>query len=321
MLTVVTADGEDDYVARLPPIGPGLFPDYDLARQRQVQAVVGATGIPVAEPLALETDESWIGSPFLLMPRVAGHTLTTSPSYLTDGWLAKQPREQQEAVIRRFVRMLAAIHRLSLDSLDLGELTGGGPELSHVLDYWDRYLDWATKDTAGADIYRRGLTWCRDHLPTAPPPPCLLWGDPQLTNLVIDDDGGFAAVLDWEMSGRGPAELDLAWFLVLHEHAAETAGTTLPGDPAGQTVLEWYAAALGRDVADLEVVRGPRQHPQRRHRAADRFPDAAGGALAVMDGARPPTSAPRRTDRSLTVPTWDRLHLDGEWRKRRRRPT
>jgi aminoglycoside phosphotransferase (APT) family kinase protein len=78
-----------------------------------------------------------------------------------------------------------------------------------------------------------------------------LWGDPQLTNLVLDDAGEIAAVLDWEMSGLGPAELDLSWFLVLHEHAGETAGTELPGYPGREAIIEWYEAAAGRKVADL----------------------------------------------------------------------
>lgn len=251
MLTVTTADTEADYVARLPPIGPGLFPDYNLARQQQVQAVVGAAGIPVAEPLGFETDGSWIGAPFLLMPRIAGHTLTTSPSYISEGWLAKQPPEQQREVIRRFVETLAAIHRLGVETLDLGELSGGGPELTSVLDYWDRYLDWATTDDDAAVIYRRALAWCREHIPTDPPAASLLWGDPQLANLVLDDAGEIAAVLDWEMAGRGPAEIDLAWFLVLHEHAVETAAADLPGFPGRQTVIDWYQSALGRPVADL----------------------------------------------------------------------
>jgi aminoglycoside phosphotransferase (APT) family kinase protein len=252
MLHVTHSGGEAQYVARLPALGGGLFPDYDLDRQARVQRSVGEAGIAVAEPLALEHDESWVGSQFLLMPRVAGHTLTTSPPYPTDGWLAQQSAADQRSVILRFVELLATVHRTHFDDEALGTLTGGGPDLASVLDYWDHYLDWATDDAAAAGIYRRSLRWCRDHLPAEPPPPCLLWGDPQLTNLVIDDDGNFAAVLDWEMSGRGPAELDLAWFLVLHEHATETAGAALPGDPGRAAILDTYAAALRRELADLE---------------------------------------------------------------------
>jgi aminoglycoside phosphotransferase (APT) family kinase protein len=123
--------------------------------------------------------------------------------------------------------------------------------LGGVVDYWEDYLGWATTDEAGAAVYRQAITWCRDNLPTTPPPTSLLWGDPQLTNLVLDDSGEIAAVLDWEMSGVGPAELDLSWFLVLHEHAAETAGADLPGFPGRDAILDWYQAAAGRELADL----------------------------------------------------------------------
>jgi aminoglycoside phosphotransferase (APT) family kinase protein len=182
------------------------------------------------------------------MPRIAGRTLTTHPSFITDGWLAEATAEEQTAVFRRFIDTLARIHQLDPTGIPA---TGGGPELSGVIDYWERYLDWATDDAEGSAIYRQAITWCRHNLPDSPPPASLLWGDPQLTNLVADDTGGIAAVLDWEMSGQGPAELDLSWFLVLHEHAAETAGAELPGFPGRDTVIEWYEAAAGRKLADF----------------------------------------------------------------------
>ncbi|HVT20303.1 MAG TPA: phosphotransferase family protein, partial [Mycobacteriales bacterium] len=190
----------------------------------------------------------WVGSPFLLMPRITGRTLTTNPSFITDGWLAEGSAEEQTAVFRRFVEMLARIHRVDATGIPA---TGGGPSLSGVIDYWERYLNWATDDCEATAIYREAVAWCRDHLPADPPPATVLWGDPQLTNLVIDDAGEIAAVLDWEMSGVGPAELDLSWFLVLHEHAAETAGAELPGFPGRQKIIEWYEAAAGRSLADL----------------------------------------------------------------------
>jgi aminoglycoside phosphotransferase (APT) family kinase protein len=250
MLAVSHADGSEEYVGRLPPLGEGLFPDYDLARQHRVQTMIGAAGLPVAVPIALETDPAWTGAPFLLMPRVAGHTLTTSPPYLTTGWLAEQSPAMQRQVIIDVVRLLARLHRMPFDASDLAGLTGGGPDLDSILDYWERYLDWATDDDDAASIYRRGLAWCRERRP-APLPPSLLWGDPQLVNVVFDDTGTIAAALDWEMAGPGPAEMDLAWFLTLHEHAIETAGVSLPGDPGREAIIDTYAEALGRPVRDL----------------------------------------------------------------------
>lgn len=248
---MLTVNGTDDYVARLPPLGGGLFPDYDLARQDLVQRALGSAGIAVAPSLALETDPSWVGTPFLLMPKISGHTLTTNPSYLVGGWLAEAAADLQADVIERFLAMLARINRLSPPDLGLERLSGGGPSLGGMLEFWSGYLDWATEDTDGAAIYRRAIDWCRKNLPPTPPAAGLLWGDPQLVNLVLDDDGGIAAVLDWEMAAIGPAEVDLAWFLVLHEHAAETAGAQLAGWPGREAIITSYRAALGRELADL----------------------------------------------------------------------
>lgn len=251
ILDVESATTAQQYVARLPPLGETVFPDYDLTRQADVQNTVAAQGIPAARVVATETDPRWIGASFVLMPRISGHTLTTSPPYLTHGWLAAQSPEQQRTVIERFIGVLAAINRLPIDDLDLGELTGGGPTLPGMLDYWQRFLDWATDDVSAKAIYYRAIEWCREHCPVDPPPAGLLWGDPQLTNLVLDDDGSVAAALDFEMSGYGPAEVDLAWFLVLHEHAVETAGEQLPGYPGRDAIIAMHEASLGRPLSDL----------------------------------------------------------------------
>lgn len=257
----VLANGEQaSYVARLPPMSAELFPDYDLARQAAVQQALMSTSIPVAPVLAFEADTTAVGAPFLLMPKVPGRTLETQPSYLTHGWLAATSPEEQATLLRRYVELLAEIHRLDAASLhaasfDLGRLSGGGPTLAGVLDYWDHYVDWASTGHVDqwTEVYRDALRWCRDNLPAEVPPAGLIWGDPQLVNLVIDGDGNeITAVLDWEMSGLGPAELDLSWFLVLHEHAAATAGTDLPGYPGRQGLISWYEASLGRKVADLQ---------------------------------------------------------------------
>lgn len=252
LILEVTTDGEHrQYVARLPPLSGGLFPDYDLARQARIQQALTATSIPVAPVLAFEPDDTAIGSPFLLMPKVPGRILETQPPYLTHGWLADASADEQAALVKTYVELLAQIHRLDVAALALGALSGGGPTLVGVLDYWDAYVDWTGSDDEWTAVYRNALHWCRDNLPAEVPPPGLIWGDPQLVNLVISDAQQVEAVLDWEMAGLGPAELDLSWFLVLHEHAVATAGTDLPGYPGREQVVHWYAAALGRNVADL----------------------------------------------------------------------
>lgn len=250
LLEAVSARRTQSLVVRLPPTGEPLFPDYDLTRQQRVQAALLGTGVPVAEPLALETDLQWVGAPFLVMPRIPGRTLTTAPPYPAEGWLHDAEPAVQARVLDDLAGTLARIHRLDPSTLDLGELSGGGPTLDGMLDYWDAYLGWATTDTAGAEVYRDALLWLRKNLPETVGT-CLLWGDPQLVNLVYDESCRTAAVLDWEMAAIGPPEVDLGWFLALHEGACETAGRVLPGDPGRDAFVAAYEAALGRPVGDL----------------------------------------------------------------------
>jgi aminoglycoside phosphotransferase (APT) family kinase protein len=250
MLEATSVMGVQSLVVRLPPAGEPLFPDYDLERQARVQSALGATAVPVAKPLALETDEKWVGAPFLVMPRIAGRTLTSAPPYPGSGWLHDAKPAVQSQVMTDFATMLGQIHRLDFATLGLGELSGGGPTLHGMLDYWDSYLSWATSDEDAGALYREALKWLRLNVPETASI-CLLWGDPQLVNLVYDDDFRASAVLDWEMAATGPAEVDLGWFLALHEGACETAGSVLPGDPGRDAFIASYSASLGRDVKNL----------------------------------------------------------------------
>ena len=95
------------------------------------------------------------------------------------------------------------------------------------------------------------LDWCRAHRPVTSPDPVLLWGDPRLGNLVVDDDRHVVAVLDWEMATLGPAEMDLAWYLALDAATAALTGRRVAGFPEAHETLALYERCGGRPVADL----------------------------------------------------------------------
>ena len=55
------------------------------------------------------------------------------------------------------------------------------------------------------------------------------WGDSRIGNILYRDFVP-AAVLDWEMAGLGPRELDLAWLVYSHRVFQDIAGSMgLPG--------------------------------------------------------------------------------------------
>jgi aminoglycoside phosphotransferase (APT) family kinase protein len=244
------SDASESLVIRVPPTGSPIFPDYSLERLARTLNAVAATGVPVPAPATLIEDEQWIGSPFLAMPRVEGRVLPTSPAYCSAGWLHDASNEQRTRLITGFAEVLARIHRIDAERLDLPPLSGGGPDLTAAVAWWRAYFDWLGADEMPG-AYRLGLDWCEANVPNAPPS-SLLWGDVQLVNAVFDDDFGVAAILDWEMASLGAAEIDVAWFLTLHEMTV----TLAPADtratfPDRAEILAVYEHALGRSLDDL----------------------------------------------------------------------
>lgn len=241
---------EDRLVARLPPAGGGIFPTYDLRRQAEVQAALATAGLPVAAPVAVELDERWLGSPFFLMARVDGFTLPDAPSYVAAGALHDAPPEVQHRVHTGFVDALATVHRLDWEAIGLADLTPAAVRgLAHDLARADEYLAWAG-DGNVPTVLADALAWLRDHRPDPEPPPSLLWGDPRLGNVVFGPDFTARALLDWEMASIGPAEMDLAWFVGLHDVSTAGAGGDLPGFLTHDEVLTRWAGRLGRPVVD-----------------------------------------------------------------------
>jgi len=241
-------DKEDELVARLPPAGGGIFPVYDLTRQADVQRALATTAVPVAEPLAVELDEQWVGAPFFVMRRVPGTVLPDTPSYVVGGALHDAAPDVQARVQRDFLHTLADVHALDWDALGLGVLTPAGERgLAHDLDRAEQYVEWSA-DGAVPTVIAEALAWCRAHRPDPEPPLSLIWGDPRIGNIVYGDDWSQHALLDWEMASIAPAELDLAWFVGLHEMSASGPGGDLPGFVGHDDALALWASRLGRDV-------------------------------------------------------------------------
>ena len=244
---------DEALVLRLPPPGDGLFPRYDLATQAMVQQQLAADSpVPVAEPVAMERDERWLGAPFLLMTRLAGRVLLDHPPFLTQGWLCEASAAQQQQLQQNFIRILAAIHRVDWRGLGLEPLartpTDGSSYLAGELAWWTSYLDWAGD---GPPVVAEAMAWCATHRPDPEPAPSLLWGDVRFGNVVFDDDFNPVGVIDWEMASIGPAELDIGWFVVMQDLSVQTAGAGLPGFATTTAAISDYQQRLGRPLDDL----------------------------------------------------------------------
>ena len=234
-----------ELVVRLPPLGDGIFPAYDLAQQAAVQTAVGAADVPVAEPVRYEPDDGYLGAPFVSMPFVDGPI--PEPFTLGDPWLTGLPDDgARRAVWHSFVQAVGEIHHVDADGLGLRV------GLAVELEWWERYLGWAT-DGSPPTALADALAWCRSHRPATEPPSSLLWGDVRLGNVIFDPDNLEAlAILDWDMTSVGPAEMDLAWFLALEQISIDLTGKTLPGFGSREDTIAFSEHLLRRPLQDMD---------------------------------------------------------------------
>jgi aminoglycoside phosphotransferase (APT) family kinase protein len=231
-------------VIRMAPPVVGTFANYDLVPQWQAQAAVAAVGVPVADPV-VETDTRWIGTPFIVMPRVEGHIVGALAH--RDRWLCDQDESNQRHVYSNFISTMSNIHRADVNAAVDVPRRDNTTELA----FWDDYLAWSSNG-APVRILVDALAWCRRHRPATEPAPALLWGDARFENVVFGDDLGPLAVLDWDMTSVGAPEHDLAWFTSLDLTMHRIFGERLSGFPDRAETIALFEQYSGRPVQDLE---------------------------------------------------------------------
>ena len=251
-----TEDGEArtaDLAARLRPIGYAVFAEYDLSLQyRCLEEVAARSTVPVPAVRWFEPEEAALGAPFFVMDRVEGVVPPDSPPYTAGGWLFEASPEDQARLHRSALGVLASLHRLDWEDgfgfLQRHDL--GPPGMAAQLEAGRAYLAWAAEG-GRLPLHEAALAWLEANRPPEPPVG-LNWGDARIGNMMFRDFEP-VAVFDWEMATLGPAEVDLAWWLLLERYSAEGNGQPpLPGFPDRAGTIAAYEALLGRPVRDLE---------------------------------------------------------------------
>jgi aminoglycoside phosphotransferase (APT) family kinase protein len=259
-----TADGQPvhaELVARIPPNSNAfpVFPSYDLRRQYDVMAAVGAgTAAPVPRLYWYEESSEALGAPFIVMERVAGRIPVDNPPYVFGGWLYDATPDEQRELQDASVTTLAAIHALPDLAATFPELAAesGADALRNLVDAQRAYYEWTRReDGLRIPVIEETFAWLEAHWPAHPGETVLCWGDARPGNMIYD---GFCpvAVLDWEMCSLGPREVDLAWMLFLHHFFQDIAEIfELPGLPEmfrRDDVVAVYEKASGHTVHDID---------------------------------------------------------------------
>jgi aminoglycoside phosphotransferase (APT) family kinase protein len=256
-LLVDLGPGHPGLAVRLPPLVP-TFPFYDLAPQAAVQNAVAAAGVPAPAPAFVVEDPAWIGAPFLVMPRVHGDI--AGPAPLFDPYVTGATAAQQRRLYEGLLDTMASIHAVPWEDSGLGPLLGG-TSLGATYERWAAYVEWSSEGDP-LPALAEALEWCGRTLPTVgaresgPGAPredvVLLWGDVRLGNLVFDADRDVRAVLDWDLAGLGPRELDLGWHFGLEFMMEQLFGSRVPGFPQRAEAIARYEARSGHTVRDLD---------------------------------------------------------------------
>ena len=243
---------EEPLILRKDP--PASLLDSDRELEYAFYDAFYGSHVPVPRMRWLESDPSWLGSPFFIMDRITGCD-SNARRILEPDYAEAQPR-----LATRFYEILAAIHAFDWRQSGIARVAAAPKpeECWRVeLDHWERIID--EQELSPQPIARAAVRWLRAN----PPPPArrisVVHGDYRTGNFLYRRDGEIYGILDWEMAHLGDPLEDLAWsFMEAWEWArdgrkggiidAEEAirvYETATGEPVDREALHWWDVFSG----------------------------------------------------------------------------
>jgi len=209
-------------VARIAPDSTAVpvFPTYDLEKQFLILEHLSQSGaVPVPRVRLLELDTEPLGVPFFVMDRVDGEIPADILPYPFGSWLSEADRADQARLQDAALRALAAVHGVPMPD-DLARRLAfdrpGATLLERHVAEQRAYYEWCAADGVRSSVIEEGFSWLEANWPSEVADDVRLsWGDARIGNMVFRDFSP-VALLDWEMAGLGPREIDLGWMIYLH---------------------------------------------------------------------------------------------------------
>jgi aminoglycoside phosphotransferase (APT) family kinase protein len=237
------------WVLRRPPLGQVLATAHDMGREHRIISALAPTDVPVAPVVGLCTDEAVNGAPFYVMDFVDG--LVVRDRAAAEGVGVEQRRHAG----RQVADVLARIHAVDPDAVGLGDLGRKEGYVARQLKRW--HGQWQRSQTRELPVVDDVHAALAARVPEQGPA-AIVHGDYRLDNCLLGPDGTIAAVLDWELCTLGDPLADVGLLLVYWTERADPhpalldAPTVLEGFPSRAELVEMYAAASGREVADVD---------------------------------------------------------------------
>ena len=252
-------------VLRRPPVSHVLSTAHDMAREYRVISALRDTDVPVAPALAFCGDEAVNDRPFYVMGFVDGHVLRD-----VSGTEAVLDEPRRTVAGNQLVDVLAAIHRVDVDQVGLGDFARRDGYIERQLRRWHGQFAKSQEQAKEIGVYRpvplvdEVHALLTERLP-AQQGTAIVHGDYRLDNTIMSDGGQIMAVLDWELCTLGDPLADVGTLLAYWAEPpgrqaapspavvtmAQSAATGLPGFPSRDAVAARYAAASGRDLSHI----------------------------------------------------------------------
>lgn len=214
--------------------GMAIAAEYPLVRYAH------EAGLPVAEPLFLETDPGQLGLQFMASRRVGGRTLGAYSG-------AAEPVE--ESKLKDAIALIVQIQNTPVDESSplitgsylkrwLGYRTLADSTLGAV-EYW---REAGRKGNAPASpLLERAYAWMVANVPREDGRRVLNHGDFGFHNLMFDGDR-ISALLDWENGRLGDAAEELALFIMASGALASR-----------EQIVAWYDEAGGEPISEYRL--------------------------------------------------------------------
>ena len=239
------------WALRRPPLGKALGSAHDMGREHRVVSALAATDVPVAPIAGFCEDADVNGAPFYLMGFVDGPILRLR----ADADRCFPEEADRRAIGERVVDTLVAIHAVDPDAVGLGGLGKKEDYVARQLRRWQR--QWEGSKTREVPLVEAVHDKLSARIP-AQGPATIVHGDYRLDNMILDERGTVAAVVDWELCTLGDPLADVGLLLVYWGEEGDELlplfepATMAAGFPGRAEVRARYAERSGRDLSEID---------------------------------------------------------------------
>ena len=241
--------GDTHYVLRRKPPGELLASAHAVDREFRVLDALRDTDVPVPNAIALCTDDSVIGSMFYVMEHLEGRIFW-------DQAVPEVNNEERTAIYDEMNRVLAALHRVNVDTVGLTNYGKPGNYYARQIGRWTK--QYRASETEAVAEMEALIDWLPNHIPEGDETVALVHGDYRLDNMIFHPrEPRIIGILDWELSTLGDPLADLAYQLMAWRFPREGGISGLEGLdrsslglPSDEDYIAAYCHRTGRDGID-----------------------------------------------------------------------